>query len=255
MLFTTLALTALSSTAFAAADLVTAIGGPSAQSVYSTGRFTFTVSNVGNQTANSATVTITLPTTATTPTYLMGTVSGMSSGCSRTGAVVTCSLGAIRKGRSASVYVDMMLPFSVDPIDFAATASTSSAENSTANNGASHTAALDTYAVSFTGPRDVVNSHCTGTGLSAYYECTLFPSSLSEHDATFNADGSISLPYGAEYGGSWSQPDANTLVFTYTEYGVVVAEFEGQGVGGDCWEGLTTFPGSSYVSPYEVCLQ
>jgi len=25
-------------------------------------------------------------------------------------------------------------------------------------------------------------------------------------------------------------------------------------VGGDCFEGLTTFPGSSYVSPYEVCL-
>lgn len=250
-----LALTSLSSTAHAASDLVVSASSASGVYVYDSSRTTFTVSNTGNQNASNVTLTINLPMTGTTPSYLMGTVGSMSTGCSRSGSVVTCSLGTLRRGRSLSVYVDMTLPYSVDAITFDATAATSSLENSTSNNSVSHDAVLLTYPVSFTGPRDVTNSHCTGTGLVSYYECTLFPSSLSTHDATLNADGSISLPYGAEYGGSWSQPDATTLIMTYTEYGVIIAEFEGQGVGGDCWEGLTTFPGSTYVSMYEVCLQ
>ena len=35
----------------------------------------------------------------------------------------------------------------------------------------------------------------------------------------------------------------------------LVAEFDGYGVDGNCFEGKTTFPGSTYMSMYEVCLQ
>lgn len=46
------------------------------------------------------------------------------------------------------------------------------------------------------------------------------------------------------------------LVFIYEELGVgVVAQLEGFGTSPGCFEGITTFPGSSYLSPYEVCLR
>ena len=49
----------------------------------------------------------------------------------------------------------------------------------------------------------------------------------------------------------------NTFVqtsFTYYDNGLPEVEFEGWGVGNNCFEGLTTSPGSVYVSPYRVCL-
>ena len=103
----------------------------------------------------------------------------------------------------------------------------------------------------------MTNQHCTGTGLVAFYTCTLFPSSLSGHAATLEADGTISFPaYPSGYSGSWGQDSDDHLWMEYTYNGGVVASFEGNGVdaAAECFEGLTTFPGSSYVSPYEVCL-
>lgn len=244
-----------SAPAFAASDLTTAITTTSGNAVYTSAAYTVKVSNGGNAWAYGSTVTIQLPETNTSPTvYVMGTVGTMTTGCAQSGTVVTCPLGSIKKGTFKQVVINLNLPQSADPIVIDAHAATTSTENSTTNNDASHTAALTNNAISFTGDLDVSNSHCTGTALASYYECTLFPSSIASFDSTLNADNTITIVgVGPEYTGSWSQPSSTRLQFDISEYGIVVAEFDGYGVPGSCWEGLTTFPGSSYVSPYKVC--
>jgi hypothetical protein len=103
---------------------------------------------------------------------------------------------------------------------------------------------------------DLHNEHCTGTSLASFYECTLYPSSISSHDITLESDGTISFDGDPpDYTGAWSSSPDDQLSFTYSYDGTVVAEFEGYGVSSSCFEGLTTFPGSSYVAPYEVCVQ
>ena len=253
---TVVTLLAASSTALANADVTPSITAPSGTYVYQTGRYNVSVSNIGNKTANSVTLTIQLPETNTSPTvYVMGTLGAKSTSCAQSGTRLTCALGSINRYTSKSVYFDIALPESADPLVFDVSVTTTSSENSTANNSASSTASLNNYDVSFTGPVTVSNSHCTGTALSAYYECTLFASSISSHSVEFADDGGISFPlYGADYTGAWWQDSADHLAFEYYELGTLIAEFEGWGVSAKCWEGLTTFPGSSYVSPYRVCV-
>ena len=58
------------------------------------------------------------------------------------------------------------------------------------------------------------------------------------------------------YTGTWWQTSPDRLQFQYVDTsGATVATFDGRGVGGPCFEGKTTFPGSLYMSMYEVCLQ
>ncbi len=117
-LVTALGLFAFSSTAFAAADLVPTISGPTtAVYVGQTGRYTVKVSNTGNANTTNGSVVIDLPETNTSPTvYVMGTVVAKSSVCSQSGTTLTCNIGGIRRGKNVSVYVDLQLPESADPL-------------------------------------------------------------------------------------------------------------------------------------------
>ncbi|MSQ02308.1 MAG: hypothetical protein EXR71_10535 [Myxococcales bacterium] len=93
------------------------------------------------------------------------------------------------------------------------------------------------------------------SALEAYYECTLFPSSISTHVATFEADGDISFVDYPDYFGEWTVT-GSALEFYYATTAGVEAEFVGDGVDSgteNCWEGLTTVPGSAYEAPYRVC--
>ena len=257
-LLAALGLLSVATPAFAAPDVRAAIAGPSGTYVYQSARYTVTVSNTGNQTANNTSVVIQLPRTHTSPTvYTLGTLGARSASCTLSAQTLTCSLGNLRRATSASVYFDFALPENTDALSFTATAATTSGESSTANNVGTLTPALNNYVVSFAAPRTVLNTHCTGTSLTSYYECTLFPSSLSSHEAVFEAGGGVSIvgDTGGVYTGAWTQDTPDHLAFSYLEYGILVAEFEGYGVSATCWEGLTTFPGSSYVSPYRVCLE
>ena len=247
----------LASTAFAASqpDLTTSFTAPATPYVYQSARWQVKVSNGGTRDASSTVITIQLPKTNTSPgVYVMGTLGAKSASCTLSGTRLTCNVGTVRKATSTTVYFDIALPESTAAISFSATASTTTGESNTANNGSSATASLFNYSPSFVGTRDVLNRHCTGTSLTSFFECELFPSSISDHVATLNSDGSISIAGYPDYGGSWSVV-GDELSFEYTELGTVVAEFVGYGVDANCWEGLTTFPGSIYVSPYEVCLQ
>lgn len=236
------------------ADLSVGISAPVGVHVDETGRYTLTVTNSGNRSASNVTVSVALPRTHTSPqVYVLGQMGALGSGCSVSGTTLTCALGSIGRGRAASKTFDIALPYSTAPLVFDATVSTSSGDTNPANDTASLTAAPLTVPVAVAGPVTVTNRHCTGQALTSFYECELFPSSLSSHQATFNADGSISVPGEPTISGSWSQPSSDRLVFQYVESGNVVATFDGRGVRAKCFEGATTF-GGPYVSMYEVCL-
>ena len=250
----TLALSSAASAATRAPDLTTRITAPTGVHVYESARYSVTVSNQGNTTANPASVVIQLPTTRTSPTvYVMGTLGAKSASCTQSGTRLTCALGSIRNGTTKSVYFDLAMPESIAPLVITATAS-APGELSTGNNSASHTASLDNYAIAVSAPVTLLNRHCTGQNLASFYECTLFPSSIAEHTTVLNPDGSVSFPGApASYSGVWSSSSPEHLAFTYYEDGQPVADFDGYGVDSRCWEGITTFPNSAYSSMYRVC--
>lgn len=240
--------------AASAPDLVTTVTAPSGAYVYASAQWLVKVKNAGNRDASGATLNIQLPETNTSPqVYVMGTVGSISSSCTQSGTDLNCTLGTIRKGKTSTVSFYIALPESSGTLDLVATASTSGDSNP-ANNTASATASLVNYAPSFSGSTTVTNRHCTGTGLESFFECELFPSSISEHDAVFHddVDQTVSFPDYPDYWGTWDVVGTE-LSFVIESAAGVEAEFVGYGVSSNCWEGITTFPSSSYVSPYEVC--
>ena len=226
----------------------------SAGTVYDSLTHEVEVSNVGSGQARNVSVVIQLPETNTSPAvHVMGDVLSYDSRCAAVGTTLECSLGRIKGGKSKTVTFEMALPWSADPLVFEATASTTSSDSDPGNDSDSAVASVSTVDTVISGPADVTNQHCTGVGLAAFYECTLYPSSISSHAATLESDGTITFAYPG-YSGAWGQGADDELWMEYYSGTTLVAEFAGNGVGGDCFEGLTTFPGSSYVSPYEVCL-
>ena len=255
-LFIVIGLALLSTQALAGADLEPTISGPSSTDVYATGRYTVTVANVGNKNANGSSVVIQLPETNTSPTvHVMGDLGAYNAKCTQVGTTLDCDLGRIRKRKSKSVWFDIDLPESSDLLVIDATSDSASDGNS-ANDDDSYAPVLDNFAVVFTAPLAVLNEHCTGTDLTSFYECALYPSSITSHSTTLNANGTISFAGNpAGYAGTWSaSTSGDYLEFQYTYNGDVVADFEGWGVDSTCWEGVTEFPqNTAYVSPYRVC--
>lgn len=240
-------------------DLTTRIYPPSASTVDVAATWKFRVSNVGNKSASGVTLIIDLPATNTSPTvYPMGVVGTLPTGCTRSGTRVTCSIGSVSAGSYKEKSFTLALPESSGTLDFATDASTTTSGDNTANNTDTEVGTPANVTVAApTVQTTVSNDHCTGTGLESYYECELFPSSISSHDVEFHPDGSITIPMaGPDYGGSWVV-SGTQLWFEYTELGTPVVDFVGYGVANtteNCWEGIATFPASSYVSPYRVCL-
>ena len=236
-----------STSALAGPDLVTTIDAPTGVSVYENARWFVAVDNVGDRHARDVALTIDLPATHTSPVVeVLGVLGAIDADCSASGLQIQCDLGRIRAGRSAEVYFNIELPYAVLDIDVAATASTAGSADTDVV-----TAALLTESVLWSAPAPQTIEHCTGTDLQSFFECELYPSSITSHTHTLNADGSIALPPG--YTGAWWSTGADHLAFEYAYAGDVVMSFEGAGVSADCWEGQATFPGSSYVSMYRVC--
>jgi len=241
--------------ALAASDVRVVIPAPAAQYVYDDTQYGIVVSNIGNQSASAVKLTVDLPATHTSPgTYVMGTLAGVDPRCTRSGTRLTCILGTINKNKSTTVSFAIALPEAAELLSISASATTSSNENSLANNAADNTPTLLNYSVAVQDGDIGHNTHCTGTGLTSFFECELFPGSLSSHDIVFHGDGTLSFVDAPEYTGVWSQDSADSLAFTYFEGEVPVAEFVGHGTNPGCFEGVTVFPGSPYVAPYEVCV-
>ncbi len=235
-------------------DLSVGISAPTGVHVDENGRYTVTVSNTGNRNAASVSLVIDLPKTHTSPTVLvMGQLGARDSRCALTGTALTCALGTVGRGATKSVFFDIALPYSTAPIVFDADVVTTSSDTNAANDSAQHVAAPLTYPVTLAAPVTSTIRHCTGQGLTSFYECERFPSSIASHTTTFNADFTISVPNEPTITGVWSRPAVDRLRFQYFEGGLPVATFEGRGVSARCFEGVTTFDGP-YSAMYEVCL-
>lgn len=241
------------------ADVTVNITPPAGVYVGNPGTYQVAVANTGNDRATVVQLTIALPRTHTSPVVqVLGTLGAYDNRCSRSGTNLVCPLGTLNAGSSTNVSFTISLPQSSTPIVVGASVTTQSTELTTANNSDSDTAYL-------LHPPTTVNvgdaahvEHCTGTGLTSFFECTLYPSSISSHDFTVLSGGLIAFVGApASYWGTWSQsagPDR--LALEYYDGTSNVASFSGYAVGNDCFEGVTIFhPASPYVAPYRVCLQ
>jgi hypothetical protein len=256
---TLFAMTPQTANAAAGPNLTASITPPPLTDVGATGRYVVTVANVGNQHAANSSVSIELPRTNTSPqVFVMGILGARSANCNVVGTNLNCQLGQIRRNRSTTVFFDIAFPQSSAPIVIRATAAVAGDTNPN-NDTAAHTATVR-YRNVPAGPGGVAtNRHCTGTGLTAFYECTLFPGSISSHTAEFlgtGTMGTITVPGHGTITGTWALSGVNNshLTFQYFDAGALAATFVGDGVDANCYEGLTTFsPPSAYVAPYEVC--
>lgn len=242
-----------STSAQAAPDLTTSITVPSVV-VGAVGAYAFTVTNLDSNSGN-VTLTVGLPRTNTSPTvHVLGDLGALPTGCTRSSTTVTCTMTGIKRNKSKTTYLTLAVPWSADDITFTATASTSG-ETNTGNNSSSAVADVTYYANSIADGSLATIEHCTGTDLLSFFECELYPSSISSHEHIFEAGGIISIPGYPDYSGAWSHPggDTSQLVFNYTELGTEVLTFAGDGVEGGCYDGMATFPGSTYNSPYHIC--
>lgn len=238
------------------ADIRVQLQGPSTAAVYSPYIYTANVRNIGNQRADNVRLTIDLPLTDTSPQrYILGTIAGYdTTKCSITAIKLQCTLGRLNNNQQTNISFNFTMPISTKALSIKATGSTTSNEPNQSNNSQTVTPTLSHPTVEITSA-NVLNSHCTGTGLTSYFECELFPSSISHFPSTLNADRTITV---SEPGwtGTWHQPTVQQLTFTYTDGMGSEATFNGFARSSTCFEGITTFlPNLGYSSPYRVCIQ
>jgi hypothetical protein len=237
-------------------DLQVTLSAPATVDVDTANTLSVLVDNNGNGNANNTTLVIQLPETATSPTvHVLGDLSNIDSRCVQVGTTLECALGRIKKGKSTTVDFDFAAPWADIVLDIDAIASTSGESNAADN---SDGISLDVVYVDqlISGPAGVVNRHCTGSGLTAFYECELYPSSIAGHDILLESDGTITFAPGISgYTGTWWQDTDDHLHFEYEAGGSTRVIFDGNGVGGDCFEGITDFPGTGYNAGYQVCFR
>lgn len=234
-------------------------------------QFSLTVQNYGTADVNPTTLTIQLLATQTSPqTYLLGQLQAVPTGCSLSGRNLVCSLGQLRSTgpiamRRKTINFGYRIPVTTQALTLTASVSGTGEPNANATDNTASVAAAVTYRAPAVTPGLKTTSHCTGTTLSAYFECTKFPSSIMSHEAEYHGDGTIVFPGTTDYSGTWSQPDPTRLHVEYTNgvYSEVV--FDGRGADGSCFEGISTFFGdydgnpqtpptqSTYRAAYRIC--
>ncbi len=226
-------------------------------------QYTTRVKNIGNQTAQSVTITVEFPLTATSPTrHILGKLSGVqtSSGtCSIVSNKVVCNVGSLGNNQTKQVSFTFEFQVATTAPTLKTTATTTSAnEQNASNNTLSFTPAVRYPDNVITGDRYLVTS-CTGTGLTSFYECELFPSSQQSFEMDMISGGTISIPVAPTYTGIWDQnslPLNKTLHFTIDGGSGTEADFNGFATSSTCFEGITVFPqNSNYNAAYRVCEQ
>jgi uncharacterized repeat protein (TIGR01451 family) len=235
-------------------DLGVSVTAPAVH-VYENGTYQFHVANTGNRNATNVQLVIDLPRTGTSPqVYLMGTLGARDPRCTYANQRLTCALGTINRNAATTVNVDLTLPYSIAPLALAATVSStgSAAESFPANNSLTHVAQLALYPTTFAGGA-VETRVCAGTGLTSFFECELFPSSISLFTSTLHPNGSITIDGEPGYTGAWWPVGNDTLHIEYSD-GTTIYAMDAKSVGGDCFEGRLSFDGNS-VAMHEVCAQ
>lgn len=244
-------------------DIRVQVQGPATAVVNSPYQYTVNVRNIGGTKANGVTVVVDFPQTNTSPqVFVLGTVSGIGNGCQLVSRRLQCSAGNLNPNAQRNFTFNFAYPVSTKTLEIKATgASTSANEANPANNVASVFPAIG-YATNQLTSANVLASHCTGTNLTSYFECELFPSSIASFTMTLDTGGTISNILEPGYTGFWAQIQSTNqpfqqLQFTITETATgETINFNGFASTGTCFEGITTFSANSnYVSPYKVCVQ
>lgn len=237
--------------------------GSSTPLVESPYQYTTRVKNVGNQTAQNVTVTVEFPLTNTSPNrYILGKLSSVSAStgtCSTAGNKITCNIGNLGNNQTRSVTFTFEFQVATTAPTLKTTASTLSLnEQNAGNNTRAFTPALRYPDNIVSGGTYLVTS-CTGRGLTSFYECEITPSSTQSFVIELISGGTITIPQAPGYTGLWDQlalPLNKTLHFTIDGGSGTEAEFNGFAISGSCFEGITTFPGSTgFNSAYKVCEQ
>ena len=249
------ALSLVSSVAEAAPnlDLQVTLAAPSVH-VYEQGTYTFQVGNVGNRHATGVQLVIDLPATSTTPIKLMGTLGPRDPRCTlTTNRRLTCALATINRNTSTTVAVALALPYSVGPLAISATATSSGTipEATPSNNSLAHTAQLATYPTSVAGGAAETRV-CSGTSLTSFFECELFPSSIQGFTGNLAANGSVTIDGEPTISGAWWLVGNDTLHVEYVD-GATIYTLDAKSIGGDCYEGRMNF-GNGWVALHEMCI-
>lgn len=238
-------------------NLQVQLQGPASAFVNSPYIYTVNVKNIGGSTAAGVKVIVDFPLTDTSPTtHILGLLSGIDNRCQVVANKLQCDLDSIMKNRNKPFTFNFALPVSTKVLELKATGSTTTpGEVNQANNTATIVPSLS-YLSNQLSSANVLVSHCTGQGLTSYFECELFQSSISNFTMTLNTGGTMTLP-APGYTGQWDQLSSpQQLHFIITDGNGFTAEFNGYATGPTCFEGMTTFiPNNNYISPYKVCVQ
>lgn len=229
--------------------------GPASSLIKSPYQYTVSVKSSGKA-ASNVKVVVDFPLTHTSPTnYILGKLTGLPTNCQIVSNKLQCNLDTIGKNATKFINFTFEIPVTTQTMRFTAVASTTTTGEVNLQNNTSTFTPNITYPSNQIVSANILNMHCTGRDMTAFFECECFPSSIMSHSATLVAGGSVDLGYPG-YGGIWYQTTPQQLYFNYTENGTVVMEFNGWATSATCFEGITTFPQNpTYNSPYKVCIQ
>lgn len=226
-------------------------------------QYTTRVRNIGNQTAQNVTVTVEFPLTNTSPTqHILGKLTNYSASVGTCGIVarkLVCNVGNIGSNQTRTVTFTFEFQVATNAPVFKTTATTQSSNEQNPNNNARQFAPTLNYPNNVVSGGNYLVSSCTGTNLSSYYECELYPSSIQSVlslDLLFG--GILEVTNYSQYTGLWDQNTLpnKSLHFTIDGGSGTEVDFNGFAISGTCFEGITTFPqNSAYNSAYKVCAQ
>jgi uncharacterized repeat protein (TIGR01451 family) len=231
---------------------------PNAISAYTPYQYSVTVKNIGNAPAANVKVVVDLPETDTSPTkYILGTVSGLGTGCTIVARKIQCATTGNLGNNQQRVYTfNLALPVSSKVLQIRATGSTTTPNEQDANNNTVTKTPVFNYPANPLTSADVLISMCTGRNLSSFFECELFPSSQQHHVFTLNPDTTVEV-YG-QIVGNWDQvAGSNRLHMLMNDGSGTIVEFQGYASNTTCFEGKTTFTPSpsGFMAIYRACVQ
>ena len=256
LMFAALATPGLAAAMAPRADLAVTIEAPTTVDISRATTYQVTVTNLGPHTSGTITARVVLPLTNTSPqVYTLGPVSALDSRCAVVNKALSCTLTGLRKGWSTTFAYAYTAPVSTKTLQMTASATSNTQDPVAGNNTASVVPNLVYPSRPITASA-ITTRLCTGTNLTSFYECSLFPSSISSFAATLNADTTVTFVEPG-YSGRWSQNAAKTsLKLELFENNVKVSEFNGWAINGaNCFHGMAThISNANYVSPYAVCM-
>jgi hypothetical protein len=151
------------------------------------------VKNVGTSNAQNVTIEFDLPQTNTSPNvYLLGEVGAIHRRCAVNGTSVVCPLGRVKPGKKKTRWIDVSFPVTTQTVVVFATVNSTNVATVTAWDKSY----LGTWDTPISAPAAAHNKHCSGQGLTAFWECIVTPASTQNHDIQFETNGSISFVSG-----------------------------------------------------------